>query len=63
MELKFCLTTIFRETHKVTFFDADIESTNGCDVVMHTGEAICLQMNLSMSSTTCTIIKSSKVSG
>ena len=40
MELKFCPTTIFRETPKVTFFDAGIESTNGCDVVMHSGEAI-----------------------
>ena len=39
MELKFCPTTIFRETPKVTFFDAGIVSTNGCDVVMHTGEA------------------------
>ena len=37
MELKFCPTTIFRETPKVTFFDAGIESTNGCDVVMHSG--------------------------
>ena len=40
MELKFCPTTIFRETPKVTFFDAGIESTNGCDVVIHSGEAI-----------------------
>ena len=40
MELKFFPTTIFRETPKVTFFDAGIESTNGCDVVMHSGEAI-----------------------
>ena len=40
MKLKFCPTTIFRETPKVTFFDAGIESTNGCDVVMHSGEAI-----------------------
>ena len=40
MKLKFYPTTIFRETPKVTFFDAGIESTNGCDVVMHSGEAI-----------------------
>ena len=40
MKLKFCPTTIFRETPKVTFFDAGIELTNGCDVVMHSGEAI-----------------------
>ena len=40
MKLKFCPTTIFRETPKVTFFDAGIESTNGCDVVIHYGEAI-----------------------
>ena len=40
MELKFLPTTIFRETHKVTFFDAGIDSTNGCDVVIHSGEAI-----------------------
>ena len=56
MELKFCLA-IFRETPKVTFFDAGIESTNGCDVVMHSGEAISLHMNLKMNSTTCIIIK------
>ena len=40
MELKFCPTTIFKETYKVTFFDAGIDSTNGCDVVIHSGEAI-----------------------
>ena len=40
MELKFYPTTIFRETPKVTFFDAGITSSNGCDVVMHSGEAI-----------------------
>ena len=40
MELKFCATTIFRETPKVTFFDAGLDSTNGCDVVIHSGEAI-----------------------
>ena len=40
MELKFFPITIFRETPKVTFFDAGIESSNGCDVVMHSEEAI-----------------------
>ena len=40
MKLEFCPTTIFRETPKVTFFDSSIKSTNGCDVVMHSGEAI-----------------------
>ena len=40
MKLKFMPTTIFRETPKVTFFDAGIDSSNGCDVVMHSGEAI-----------------------
>ena len=40
MKLKFMPTTIFRETPKVTFFDAVIDSSNGCDVVMHSGEAI-----------------------
>ncbi len=39
MELKFWPTIIFRETPKVTFFDLGIESTNGCNVVMNTGEA------------------------
>ena len=40
MELKFCPTTIFRETPKVTFFDAGIGTSNGSDVVIHSGEAI-----------------------
>jgi len=40
MELRFFPINIFRETPKVTFFDAGLESTNGCDVVMHSGEAI-----------------------
>ena len=40
MELKFYPPTIFRETPQVTFFDEGIDSTNGCDVVMHSGEAI-----------------------
>ena len=40
MELKFCPSTIFRETPKVAFFDAGIDSSNGCDVVIHSGEAV-----------------------
>ncbi len=40
MRLKFYPKTIFRETPKVTFFDADIGLTNGCDLVIHSGEAI-----------------------
>ena len=40
MKLKFYPTTIFRETPKVTFFDAGLEASNGCDVVIHSEEAI-----------------------
>ena len=40
MELKFYPTTIFRETPKVKFFDAGLEVSNGCDVVIHSEEAI-----------------------
>ena len=40
MKLKFSPTTIFRETPKVTFFDAGVEESNGCDVVIHFKEAI-----------------------
>ena len=40
MKLKFMPTTIFRETPKVTFFDAGLEESNGCDVVIHSEEAI-----------------------
>ena len=40
MKLKFMTIKIFRETPKVTFFDAGLEVSNGCDVVMHSGEAI-----------------------
>ncbi len=40
MELKFLPTTIFRETPKVTFFDASLKKSNGCDVVIHSEEAI-----------------------
>ena len=40
MELRFFPINIFRETPKVTFFDAGIEISNGSDVVIHSGEAI-----------------------
>ncbi|MDC3232378.1 hemagglutinin [Prochlorococcus sp. AH-716-A09] len=40
MELKFYSTTIFRETPKVTFFDAGLVASNGCDVVIHSKKAI-----------------------
>ena len=40
MELKFFPINIFRETPKVTFFDAGIDNSNGSDVVIHSGEAI-----------------------
>ena len=40
MKLKFMPTTIFRETPKVTFFDAGLKESNGCDLVIHTEEAI-----------------------
>ena len=40
MKLKFLPTTIFRETPNVTFFDAGLEASNGCDVVIHSEEAI-----------------------
>ena len=40
MKLRFFPTTIFRETPKVTFFDAGLEASNGCDVVIHSEEAI-----------------------
>ena len=40
MKLKFSPTTIFRETPKVKFFDAGVEESNGCDVVIHSEEAI-----------------------
>ena len=39
MELKFFPINIFRETPKVTFFDAGIDYSNGSDVVIHSGEA------------------------
>ncbi len=40
MKLKFLPTTIFRETPKVIFFDAGLEASNGCDIVIHSEEAI-----------------------
>ena len=40
MELRFFPINIFRETPKVTFFDAGLDSSNGSDVVIHSGEAI-----------------------
>ena len=40
MELRFLPINVFRETPKVTFFDASIGSSNGSDVVIHSGEAI-----------------------
>ena len=40
MKLKFLPITIFRETPKVLFFDASLEESNGCDLVIHSEEAI-----------------------
>ena len=40
MKLRFIPINIFRETPKVTFFDASIGTSNGSDVVIHSGEAI-----------------------
>ena len=40
MELRFFPINVFRETPKVTFFDAGIDSSNGSDVVIHSGDAI-----------------------
>merc|ERR1712146_548358 len=40
MELRFFPITLFRQTPKVTFFDAGIDKSNGSDVVIHSGEAI-----------------------
>ena len=40
MELRFFPTNVFRETPKVTFFDAGIGPSNGSDVVIHSGEAL-----------------------
>ena len=40
MELRFFPITVFRQAPKVTFFDAGIDTSNGSDVVIHSGEAI-----------------------
>jgi len=40
MELRFFPINIFKETPKVTFFDAGIAHSNGSDIVIHSGEAI-----------------------
>jgi len=40
MKLKFLPISIFRETPKVIFFDAGLKESNGCDVVIHSEEAI-----------------------
>ena len=39
MHLEFTPIQIFRETPQVTFFDAGVRASNGCDVVMHRGSA------------------------
>ena len=46
MELRFFPINVFRETPKVTFFDAGIDISNGSDVVIHSGEAISPPDNL-----------------
>ena len=46
MELRFFPINVFRETPKVTFFDAGIGISNGSDVVIHSGEAISPPNNL-----------------
>ena len=40
MKLKFLPISIFRETPKVTFFDAGVNHSSGCDVVIHSSGAI-----------------------
>ena len=40
MELRFFPITLFKQTPKVTFFDAGIDKSNSSDVVIHSGEAI-----------------------
>ena len=57
MELKFYSTTIFRETPKVTFFDAGLVGSNGCDVVIHSKEAISPPDDLKMKNIMFTNIK------
>jgi len=71
MELRFFPINVFRETPKVTFFDAGIDSSNGSDVVIHSGEAdlgLISDENLNLfqyadtASEAWEIIKSSKMS-
>ena len=40
MHLNFVPIQIFRETPQVTFFDAGVRASNGCDVVIHHRSAI-----------------------
>jgi len=40
MELRFFPINVFRETPKVIFFDAGINTSNGSDIVIHSGTAI-----------------------
>ena len=40
MELKFFPINLLRQTPKVKVFDAGIDSSNGSDVLLHSGEAI-----------------------
>ena len=40
MHLNFLPIRMFRETPQVTFFDAGVRTSNGCDVVIHNGSAI-----------------------
>ena len=40
MYLNFLPIRIFRETPQVTFFDAGVRTTNGCDIVIHHGSAV-----------------------
>ena len=37
MELRFLPINVFRETPKVTFFDATIDTSNGSDIVIQNG--------------------------
>ena len=46
MELRFFPINGFRNTPKVKFFDAGIDTFNDSDVVIHSGEAISLPDDL-----------------
>ena len=61
MKLRFISINIFRETPKVTFFDASIGTSNGSDVVIHSGEAISPPDSLKMSNITFISIKSTTI--